>query len=139
MVACSKLIAERNIPEEDVQRINRIHESLELLFDTYTLDCDFKSTKALVQQANEALQKLWKFPVDPRYDSWTQQLQKKHFCLQWVGRKFKCKDTGMTAVITQEEAQEHNLVGVGKGFIDLGVVNGYHRIVGNIEELINED
>lgn len=135
MTANPTLVKERNIPEQDVQHINKIHESLELMLSTYTLERDLSSTLKLVKQAEFALQRLWQFPKDSRYHTWCERFKRKHLTLQWVGKKYRCNDTG-TVVTISEDINERDTIAIGKGVLDLGVAGGYHRLIGNIEEVL---
>ena len=135
MTASRALGLERNIPESTLLVIDSIHDKLEILLDTYSLECDFDTTRALVLQANRALQALWKFDIDDRYDTWSPKLTYKHFASGWVGRSFECVETG-TVMTIPEGIHERQMIYISdKSSIDLGVCNGYHRKIGNIREV----
>lgn len=134
MTANPTLVKEHNIPEQDVLCINKIHDSLELMLSTYTLECDLSSALKLVKQAELTLQQLWGFPEDSRYHTWYKLFKRKHFLLQWVGKKYRCNDTGVVVTIS-EDINERDTIAVGKGMLDLGVAGGYYRQIGNIEEV----
>lgn len=52
----------------------------------------------------------------------------------WVGRKFKCLETGTEVVLTEDIVYPRAFIGIGKGAIDLG--DGYYsRSVGSIVEI----
>lgn len=55
----------------------------------------------------------------------------------WVGRKFRCNETGEVVELTEEMVHPRAFIGIGKGAIDLG--DGYYsRRLGSIEELKEE-
>lgn len=130
-----QLADQRNISQENRDAIDEMHILLEKLLNTYTFDIPYEEAEALVKSANKTLSDLWKFKYDECYDQWTPRLRQKGFELTWVGRSFKCGKTGAVVTITPEQAYERNLIAVGEGFIDLGVFQGYSRIVGDIEEI----
>lgn len=56
----------------------------------------------------------------------------------WIGRKWRCKETGVVVELTKEMVHRGAFIGVGNGAIDLG--DGfYSRRVGHIEELKGEE
>ena len=69
------------------------------------------------------------------YAQWTPRLAQKWMNLTWGGRIFKCKDTGEEVLIVGDMIYEGSFIPVGNGAIDLGRVNSYHRIIGNVEEI----
>jgi len=53
---------------------------------------------------------------------------------KWIGRSFKCMDTGIVVTLTIETVAPRAFIIVGNGAIDLG--DGfYSRSIGNIEEV----
>lgn len=55
----------------------------------------------------------------------------------WIGRTFRCNDTGVEVTLTEDVVRARAFIGVGDGAIDLG--DGfYSRRVGNISE-VKED
>lgn len=85
------------------------------------------------------LQRLWKFSEDRRYHTWRNKLARRWMDLTWVGRTFRCNETGVIKVIDRSVVIERCLIQVGDGILDLGVAGGYHRIVGNITEITNTE
>lgn len=130
-----QLADQRNISQESREAIDEMHVLLEKLIDAYSLEIPYQEAEALVKSANKTLSDLWKFEYNERYDQWTPRLKQKAFELTWVGRSYKCSKTGVVVIITPEQAFERNLIAVGEGFVDLGVFQGYSRIVGDIEEI----
>lgn len=137
MSANLDLVKERNISDENVERINAIHEGLEQLIDTYSLECDYDSTIELIRQAEYALQDLWGFNLDTLYHTWVNVFNQKHFKLQWVGRTFQCVETGAVRTIPEDIYQRQIITISGNSAIDLGVANGYSRTIGNLTEVFD--
>lgn len=53
---------------------------------------------------------------------------------KWIGRKFKCIETGEILELTEENVFPRKFIGFGNCFIDLG--DGYYaRFGGKIEEI----
>lgn len=59
MTANRTLGLERNIPESTLCIIDSIHDKLEVMLDTYSLECDYQATQELFTQAEHELQALW--------------------------------------------------------------------------------
>lgn len=58
----------------------------------------------------------------------------QQFKATWIGRKYKCKDTGVIVELTEEMVWPRAFIQIGDGAIDLG--DGfYSRRLGNIEEI----
>jgi hypothetical protein len=129
------LAAQRGISAEDTAQIDALHDSMSRLIELYTPDCGYESTSAIIRKGNKALSDLWGLEYDERYNVWNKKLDKKHFECTWSGRIYKCMDTGETVTIG-EDLFERQLVPIGKGAIDLGVCNGYSRVIGNIVEVV---
>ena len=135
MTANLDLVKQRNISVDNVALINELHDLLYKLLDSYTLDIPYDEAETLVKSANKTLSDLWGFDYNPRYDQWTPRLAHKWMSLTWGERIFKCKDTGEEVLIFGDMIYEGSFIAVGNGAIDLGRVNSYHRMVGNIEEI----
>lgn len=78
MTASRKLGLERNIPESTLLIIDSIHDKLETLLDTYSLECDYHDTQDLFTQAEHELQALWRFEQDSRYHTWINRLHARY-------------------------------------------------------------
>ena len=62
----------------------------------------------------------------------------KEFAARWVGRSFRCEDTGEIVTLTLSQCTPRAFIGVGKGAIDLG--DGfYSRRVGHVIEVTESD
>ena len=78
MTASLKLGLERNIPESTLLVIDSIHDKLETLLDTYSLECDYYDTQYLFTLTEYTLQSLWGFEEDFRYHTWINRLHARH-------------------------------------------------------------
>lgn len=58
----------------------------------------------------------------------------EQFRKQWVGRKFKCLETGEEFTIP-DDVRECDFFKVGNGFIDVGRLDAYSRRGGDIVEV----
>ncbi len=59
----------------------------------------------------------------------------KEFKSRWLGRSFRCLETGQVVTLTSDLIHPRALIPIGNGAIDLG--DGfYSRKVGKIEEVI---
>lgn len=130
-----QLADERGISQQDREYIDQCHLMLEELIDTYDLSIDFDKAAELCHDIEKLLQRLWKFPEDEHYHTWINSLKQKWMNLTWDNRRFRCKDTGTEVLLTHDKVYEKSFIQIGKGFIDLGVANGYSRFGGNIEEI----
>jgi len=131
-MAHNKTLAKlRGISEEDTQKIDEIHEQLEKLVSRATNGAFNTSVYNAIEQKEFELQALWGFPQDANYHSWKDAYA---FKAQWCGRRYRCIDTGEEFVIPFE-VRERDYFVVGNGAIDCGRLNGYHRIIGNVQEV----
>lgn len=136
MSANMQLAKQRGISQENIEAINTLHELLERLISSYTLEVDYQEAHELIRSVEFTLQKLWGFPQDELFHTWYKKLNQRHMELTWVGRMFRDMDSGTQRTIRgRHDVRERGIFGVGMGFIDFGVANGYHRIVGNLVEI----
>lgn len=140
MSANRTLAKQRGLSEQAIQYIGQLHDLLEKLIASYTLDVDYHEALELVESVEFDLQRLWQFSEDRRYHTWRHKLAQRWMELTWVGRTFYCQSSYKLYTFTKWDIQERKLVPIGvSGFIDLGVAGGYHRIVGNIVEVTKEN
>ena len=130
-----QLADQRGVSEKDREYIDQCHLMLEELIDTYSLSIDFDKAAELCHDIEYLLQDLWGFSRSRHHHTWINSLKQKWMLLTWGERIFKCKDTGEEVLIVGDMIYEGSFIPVGNGAIDLGRVNSYHRIVGNIEEI----
>ena len=136
MTANRELVKQRNISPENVEFIDKIHELLEKLIDSYSLEVDYEEALNLVKSANKALSDLWGFTYDERKDQWTPRLKQKHLELCFVGRTFEETTTGIRYTIQPEDVYECALIRIGESaYVDVGRAGFYSRFGGNIKEI----
>lgn len=132
-----ELAKQRGISQKNIEAIKSLHELLERLIGSYTLEVDYQEARDLVRSTEFMLQRLWGFSEDSLYHTWYKKLNQRHMELTWVGRTFKDMDSGTQRTIQERhDIRERGTFGVGMGLIDFGVANGYHRIVGNLVEIV---
>lgn len=135
MTANRELVRQRNIPEEDVEVIDMIHDHLEYYLTlAFKWSCDH-GREILTDHFTEMeylLQDLWRFDKDDRYHTWTPRLHARFREVDYAGATFICMDSFEQRTITDSDLRWGGLVSIGKGFIDFG---GVVRIVGNIQRL----
>ena len=78
MTASRKLGLERNIPESVLLVIDSIHDKLEILLDTYSLECDYHATQGLFRQAEYEMQSLQALEQDSNRHTWIKRLHARH-------------------------------------------------------------
>lgn len=135
MTANRDLAKARNISQENIEAIDALHEMLEKLIASYTLEIPYEEAHDLIRSANMTLSNLWGFTYDQRYDQWTPRFEQRHMELVWAGRTFKCQETGTVRTIEAKDVGVCRLWGCGKGVIDFGRPNAYSRIIGKIVEI----
>lgn len=78
MTASRELGLERNIPESTLLVIDSIHDKLNILLATYSLECEYQATQELFTQAEHELQALWEFKQDSGRHTWIKRLHARH-------------------------------------------------------------
>ena len=58
--------------------IDSIHDKLNTLLETYSLECDYQATQDLFTKAEYELQSLWGFEQDSSKHKWTKRLHARH-------------------------------------------------------------
>ena len=123
----------RGISEETIAEIDALHIQLEKLVSRATNGQFNTSVYNAIKQIENKLQVLWGFGIDPAFHTWKRLYE---FRCQWIGRKFKCKNTGEELIIP-ENVREKDFYPFGDCFVDVGVLNGYSRFGGPVEEIQN--
>lgn len=136
MTANRQLAIERNISQENIEAIDALHEMLEKLISSYTLEIPYEEARDLVRSANMTLSNLWGFTYDERYDQWTPRFEQRRMELVWVGRTFRCEETGTVRTIEAKDVGVCHLWDCGNGCVDFGRPNAYSRIIGNLVEVM---
>lgn len=133
MTASRMLGAARGIPEEDLLKIDHLHEVIEN-YIRKALEEDYWQDVVIVclQDLEYELQYLWGFHQDKEFHTyWKQYLFRK----AWYGRKFRCLSTGVEFTMPVD-VRQGECYAVGEGFIDVGWHEAYYRIVGSIAEVL---
>lgn len=126
-----ELALQRGLSQGSIDAIEVIHEKLYKWlalasvedFDQYVYD--------KIEAYEYEAQRLWGFPQSGRYHT---RKYLYEFRCDWVGRVFKCLDTGETFTIPPN-VHETDFFPVGKGAIDVGRLKAYSRVVGNVVEI----
>lgn len=126
-----ELAKERGLSKEDIQEINKWHELIDYYMELFVGKPWKQEVQDILHNAEYQLQNLWKFP---QYKSYHRYAPRYAFLCTWVGRTFKCLDTGETITLGKD-IYPKQLISFGKCAIDLGVLNGYSRKIGNIQEI----
>lgn len=133
MTANLELAKERGLSEEEIVEVNKLHNHLEALIDYSISKSWSKEIEDAIHEMENSLQRLWKFPEDKRFHTWAPRYA---FLCTWFGRTFKCLDTGETITLGKD-IRPKQFISFGKCAIDLGVLNGYSRKIGNIQEILS--
>jgi len=136
MSANLELAKQRGISQENIEAINSLHKLLEKLISSYTLEVDYQEARDLVRSANTTLSSLWGFTYDERFDQWTPRFERRWMELMWLGKTYECQDTGQRKTIQKEEVYGGNFLRIGNCYLDLGRAGAYHRVLGNLKEIV---
>ena len=135
-MSCNIELAKARGVEHNIDKINMLHNLRERQMEIANkgLSLSEVAERSLILHDIEfQLQELWGFPRDGRYHISVDNFK---FLCNWVGRVFTCTDTNETIILGREDVYECAFISVGKGFIDLGRLNAYHRIIGNVVEVV---
>ena len=135
MAANHDLAKARNISQENIEAIDALHNLLERLIASYTLEIPYEEARDLVCSANMMLSNLWGFTYDERLDVWTRRFNKRWLELTFAGRTFECRDTGEQRTITAEDCYECAFIPIGHSWLDVGRAGSYHRISSDLLEV----
>lgn len=131
MSANRELAEQRGLSEYQIQEIDRLHEHLDKTMDYFIEQSWTQAREDEIQDIEYRLQEAWNFPKDCGYHRYAHQYA---FVCQWYGRTFKCVETG-NQITMGKDVHERQYIPFGKCAIDLGVLNGYSRRIGNMEEI----
>lgn len=132
-MTCNRWLAQqRGLSEETIDRIDFLHTLIENLIKQNVGKPFSESVYNEIEGYEYLLQECWGFPKDCDYHSWKNAYKFKN---QWVGKKYQCLITGEIFEIPYD-VEERGFYSFGEGcFIDVGRLDGYYRIIGNLEEL----
>ena len=132
MVASRRLGAQMGVPEDVLQRIDKMHEQNdEFMRVALKNNTPVEIVIERLTAADFDLQLAWGFPMDIKFHT---LVKKFLFKKQWYGRKFRCEATGEEFVIPAT-VYEGQFFDIGSGGIDVGRAGAYSRRIGNIIEV----
>ncbi len=134
MTANRELAELRGVSEYNIQEIDRIHTLIDKFMNVWVYEPFSESRKDEIHDMEYLLQRCWGFPEDCGYHRYANEYE---FKCGWVGRTFQCEETGEKVTIPFG-VKECNYFKVGNGAVDVGRLNAYCRIIGNVSE-IKED
>jgi len=120
-----ELAKKQGLSEEDCIAIDVLHKMREQIVSRP--DMFFDNTEDAVEALHGiafALQWLWGFPLDKKRHK---EVEAFEFKQAWVGRKFKCKNTGEIFTIP-EDVKECDFFQFGEAFVDVGRRGSYCRM-----------
>lgn len=132
MTANAELVKARGISDEAVAEINELHTIIDGIVDNYSRTDDFYSTVSTVRELEFRLQALWGFNQDSRYHTHVNRVTRKHKEVNYLGVEYRCLQSGVSHIISEEDMSSNRVIPIGRGFIDFGSVV---RIVGDIAKV----
>lgn len=125
-----QLANEKQLPRDVVEEICDIQNQIYKLVHRANLGVFNQTIYDKIEQLEFRLQGLWGFDRDSSKHRHKKDYQWKS---SWIGRKFKCKETGETLIISENVNYKDYYV-FGRCFIDVG--DGcYSRFGGEIKEI----
>lgn len=131
MTANRELAEARGLSEYQIQEIDRLHVHLDKTMDYFIDQGWTQSREDEIHDIEYLLQQAWGFPKDCGYHRYAPQYA---FVCQWYNRTLRCVETG-EEITLGKDIHPKQFISFGKCAIDLGVLNGYSRKIGNIEEI----
>lgn len=131
MSANRELAELRGISEHNIQEIDRIHTLIDKFMSVWVYQPFSNARKEEIHDMEYLLQQCWGFPQDCGYHRYANDYE---FQSKWVGRVFQCEDTGEKVTIPYG-VKECNYFKVGDGAVDVGRLDAYSRIIGNVIEV----
>lgn len=135
MTANRKLAQQRGISEETCKQIDYVHECID---DSIRIALEVGWSEDFVKENlavyEEELQRLWNFPVDPRFHTYFKKYQ---FIKKWAGKKYRCNTTGQQFKVPLN-VSECAFFQWAEAFVDVGRLNSYSRF-SNCTEISKEE
>lgn len=125
MSANPELVKQRNISEDNVNRINNLHRELEACLnetDEYLKETSRELMYNWFEAIEFTLQRYWGFTEDKAYHTWVHRLTERYRELDYLGAVYKCNKSGEQRIVTKQDLKD-NLFIVGNGFLDLAGYN----------------
>lgn len=129
MSANRDLAEVRGLSEEAILEIDRIHDLIDKFTEAWVKEPFTQSRKDEIHSMEYLLQQHWGFPKDCGYHRYARQYE---FKCEWVGRTFKCTETGEEFTIPYD-VKEKDFLSFGKAFVDVGRLNCYSRFSNCVE------
>lgn len=129
------LVAQRGVCKQNVEKIDSLREQITESIALWVKEPYSQERKDSIHKMEFLMQSLWGFPQDCGYHRYANEYE---FKCQWADRTFRCADTGVEFTIPYD-VQETDYFQIGNGAIDVGRLNFYSRVVGNIVEVGKED
>lgn len=131
MAANRTLAKQRGLSDEQIERIDYIHDKIDEFTAAWIKEPFSQSRKDEIHSLEYLLQRAWGFPEDCGYHTYAKVYE---FKCQWVGKVFRCNVTGKEFTIPNT-VKERDFFPVGEGAVDVGRLHGYYRIVGDVIEV----
>lgn len=129
-----ELIFKMGVTKEKENEINSIRDEIIESVSKWVMEPFSQNRKDKLHELEFRAQQCWGFPKDCGYHRYANEYE---FKCGWVGRVFQCNETGEKVTIPFG-VKECNYFKVGNGAVDVGRLNAYCRIIGNVIE-IKED
>lgn len=133
------LLKQMGVSERNKVRIERLHaELIDCLNETdeYLRETDRERMRSHFENLEYTLQGLWGFTQDSLYRTWGPRLERRYRQVDYVGKTYKCKTTGVERTITADDDIYMDRFGrnvvIGEGFIDFA---GYNVRFVNVESV----
>lgn len=123
-----ELAEDCGLDESAIQEIESLHEKLETLIAAWVKEPYSEYRAEEIHSIEDQLQSLWGFSVDRGYHTWANLYE---FRCQWVGRKYRCQETGEEFTIP-DDVKPRDFFTFGQCAIDVGRLNCYSRRIGRM-------
>lgn len=130
-----KLAEDYGLDESAIQQIEALHEKLDTLIAAWVKELYTEERAEEVHSIEDQLQALWGFSVDRSYHTWASLYE---FRCQWVGKKYRCKETGEEFTIP-DNVKPRDYFTFGQCGVDVGRLNCYSRMIGPVINLSREE
>jgi hypothetical protein len=127
MTANRQLAEALGLSEEAINEIDRIHPLIDKFTRAWVEEPFSQGRKDEIHSLEYLLQRLWGFSEDCGYHRYADEYE---FKCQWVGKKYRCTNTGEEFTIPYE-VKERDCYFFGDGaMIDVGRLHCYARFSG---------
>ena len=123
-----ELAEDCGLDESTIQEIEALHEKLDTFIAAWVKEPYTEERAEEIHSIEDQLQALWGFPVDRSYHTWARLYE---FRCQWVGKKYRCKETGEEFTIP-DNVKPRDYFAFGQCGVDVGRLNCYSRMIGPV-------